>query len=125
MQERRKSVRRTLHGTSEATIRPLLNREDPDEHGLLKGRVLDISREGAGLVTEVTAEHPIEVNREIDLGMVLSDGSIIDTRAEVRWVRRDPGRMGYSTGVRFTHVDPANRTKLEQFIAELDETLGS
>ena len=121
MQERRKPVRRTVRETFEATIRSLLKEED--EHGPLKGRVFDISKEGAGLVTEVTAEQPIEVNREIDLRMVLSDGATIDTRAEVCWVRTEPGRKGYRTGVRFTHIDPAHRAKIEQFIAELDETL--
>lgn len=124
MQERRKSIRRTLRETCEATVRSLLKKEDPDGHGPLKGRVLDISKGGTGLVTEVMAEQPIEVNREIDLRMALSDGATIDTRAEVCWVRTEPGRKGYRTGVRFTHVDPANRRKIDQFIAELDQALG-
>ena len=124
MQERRKSVRWTLHETCEATIRSL-PKEDSAERRPLEGHVLDVSREGACLVTEVTAEQPLEVDREIDLRMALSDGATIDTRAEVRWVRTEPGRSGYRTGVRFTHVDPANRTKIEQFIAELDQAFRS
>jgi len=122
-QERRTSIRRTLRETCEATLRFLLSREEPDEDPHLKGRVFNISKEGAGLVTEVAAEHRIEVNREIDLGMVLSDGSLIDVRAEVRWVRSDPDGKAYRTGVRFTHVDAADRQKIEQFLTELDQAL--
>jgi len=50
----------------EAVLRPL--REDvPKEPGPLTARLLDISSEGAGLVADVTTDHVLEKNREIDL----------------------------------------------------------
>ena len=90
----------------------------------IKGRVIDLSMDGAGLHTEVFTRQPFDVGDHIQIAVELSDKSYIKAEAEIRWMR--PGRQKgvYATGVLFLRMDNEDRKKLNQFLSELDRALG-
>lgn len=86
----------------------------------INGRVLDLSAEGAALFTK----QPLSMGQVASLCIHLYDGRKIQTQAEVRWTKRKEKKGGYATGVQFVQISEEDEKLIEEFIAELDETLG-
>lgn len=86
----------------------------------IKGRVLDLSEEGASFFIK----YPATSNQTFPFRINIYDGSHIEGQAEVRWVKQKESAKGYTVGVQLTQLDNTNRDKVYSFLAELDSTLG-
>ena len=87
----------------------------------IKGRVLDLSEEGASLFIK----YPVAAEQVFHLAIELDSSKTVDVQAQVRWIKQQESHQGYSIGVRFTHVDPAAYDELHAFLDNLDATLGT
>lgn len=84
------------------------------------GRVLDLSAEGASLLTK----QAFEAGQELRITIRLRDESQITTAAMVRWVKAVPEKGAYASGVQFVQVTSKDQGRIEQFLKELDNTAG-
>ncbi|HVT35145.1 MAG TPA: flagellar regulator YcgR PilZN domain-containing protein [Nevskiaceae bacterium] len=85
--------------------------------GAMAGRLVDISREGAGtLLSEADAELGVELACTIPL----PDGQL-SAEVEVRSARA--GEDGLRVGLEFSHLTPAQRVSVDRAIAALERTL--
>jgi len=75
-------------------------------------RTLVVSEGGALL--EMTQPYPVHTVFRLDLAL---GGELLSVQAEVRDVAAGDDGM-YQVGVRFTDLEPADRDRLEEFIAE-------
>lgn len=127
MQERRKSPRQPVPYGIVAAIQTLIDRVRAESKAtpdpVIKGNVVDLSRDGAGLSTRVHSNEAFAVGQDVRVAIELSDHTTIDADAEVRWIKTLPKDKGYTVGLSFTHVDHVNRERLLKFLDELDEAL--
>lgn len=86
----------------------------------IRGRILDLSADGASLFTQ----QPFETGQELRLTIELPDRSQICTNAKVRWIKAVPQKDAYASGVQFIHVSKKDNKKLGKFLKELDATVG-
>jgi len=86
----------------------------------IEGRLLDLSPGGASLLTR----QQFGIGDELLLAIQLRDGSLINTRATVRWVKSVPEKGAYASGVQFGHVSDKDHANIEKFLKELDATAG-
>ena len=86
----------------------------------LKGRVLDLSEEGASFFIK----YPATTNQLFPFRIDTYDGSRIEGQGEVRWVKQKNSAKGYSVGVYFTQIDKDNLEQIHTFLHNLDSTLG-
>ncbi|MBN2308106.1 MAG: PilZ domain-containing protein [Candidatus Hydrogenedentes bacterium] len=86
----------------------------------LKGRLLDLSHEGASVFTR----QPLETGQQLRLAVELRDGSAFHTKAAVRWVKAIPEKNGSASGVQFLHLTKKDQKALDAFLSELDVTAG-
>jgi c-di-GMP-binding flagellar brake protein YcgR len=84
------------------------------------GRLLDLSPGGAALFTE----QRFETGQDLQLAITLRDGSNINAKAVVRWVKMIPEKGGYASGVQFTQVSSKDQVRIAEFLTELDTTAG-
>ena len=87
----------------------------------IKGRVLDLSEEGASLFIK----YPVAAEQTFRLSIELNSSRTVEVQAQVRWVKQQESHEGYSIGVKFTHVDPAAYEHIHAFLGNLDATLGT
>lgn len=87
----------------------------------IKGRVLDLSHEGAAFFVR----HAATANQRFNFRIDLFDGSNIKGQAEVRWIKQQDSAKGYSVGVKFSSIDDTNLNRINTFLRELDATLGT
>jgi c-di-GMP-binding flagellar brake protein YcgR len=87
----------------------------------VKARVLDLSDDGASFFIK----YPAATDQIMYLAIQLFDGKMIEAQGEVRWVRQKDSHHGYTLGVKFTHIDPANKEHVANFIEQLEATLGT
>ncbi|MFA6245212.1 MAG: PilZ domain-containing protein [Candidatus Hydrogenedentales bacterium] len=86
----------------------------------VKGRLLDLSLEGASLFTK----HPLETGQELKLSIALGDGAKVHAASTVRWIKAIPEKGGYASGTQFRGLTEDSRRHLAKFMAELDKTVG-
>lgn len=86
----------------------------------IKGRVLDLSEDGAAFFIK----YPATTNQLFPFRINIYDGSHIEGQGEVRWVKQKESAKGYTVGVQFSQIDNANLDKVFSFLRELDNTLG-
>lgn len=124
---RKRALRRAIRHTCKAVLDIEFSYKsgDSDEwvtnRQKIKGRVLDLSKEGAAFFIR----HSATTNQHFNFHIDLFDGSNITGQAEVRWVKKQDSAKGYSVGVKFTTIDTMNLSRIENFLAELDATLGT
>jgi c-di-GMP-binding flagellar brake protein YcgR len=129
MKEKRKSSRQKVPFKLTVLVRSLFSHgatddpEKPRKSRTLKARVIDLSRDGAGLFTRVFSFQPYKPGQHVKLDVELSDRSTIPAEGEVRWINAHPSKRGHLYGVYFTHIDPKDHTKMRQFLLELDRVL--
>ncbi|MCP4644264.1 MAG: PilZ domain-containing protein [bacterium] len=86
----------------------------------LKGRLLDLSAQGASLFTREI----LDTGDELRLAIELPKGPVINTVCTVRWVKSLPEKGGYASGVQFLRVPTKDKRPLVKYLAELDQTAG-
>lgn len=86
----------------------------------INGRVLDLSAEGMAVFTK----QPLSMGQVSNLRINVYDGRKIKAKAEVRWTKHKEKKGGYATGLKFVEITEENRKRIEEFLSELDDTLG-
>ena len=86
----------------------------------IKGRILDLSAEGAS----VFSPQQIDIGQELSLVIQLRRGGEIRTRGVVRWTRAVPQHRGFASGLEFTEIAAKDRERVAAFLQELDATIG-
>ena len=114
----RHAIRHTCKAVLEVKDVDAPGGQDPSKP--LRARVLDMSEGGASLFIK----YDLRVGSQLKLGVVIYDGSVIESQADVRWSAPKPAREGYAIGLEFADMDEKNRKRLGTFLAELAATLG-
>ena len=120
--KRRRAIRHTCKVHIALTIGTSTGHSDTwntGEHPI-KGRILDLSGDGASVFT---AEQ-IDVGLQLKLIIMLERGEGIRTVGVVRWTKAVKGHNGFASGVQFAHIQPKDRQLIASFLKELDETIG-
>ncbi len=86
----------------------------------IKGRVLDLSEQGAKLFTR----HALEVGQDFKLCIAIDGIGEIAAPAFVRWLKKVPEKDGYATGVSFSNLEVPDFLRIKKFLERLDGTLG-
>ena len=86
----------------------------------IKGRMLDLSTGGASLFTR----QKFDTGQELRLAIQLRDGSQINTKGTVRWVKEIPQKDGHASGIQFVHVTESDQKKISKFLDEIDASAG-
>lgn len=124
--EAKRKRRRAIRHNCQATIQMLIGHK-PGEmdtwevHPMqIKGRVLDLSRDGASLF----AKQPFEADQELRVMITLRDGTKVQANSTVRWLKAVPEKDGYAFGVRFGHLPEKEAKRIGALLEELDATAG-
>lgn len=118
MKELRRYPRYSISGTIIAAFRKIIQRGS-QEGDAIRASVMDLSRNGAGMRVVVLTSQPYRVDDTIHIEIELSDGSAIDSVAEVKWTKPLPENVGYYLGVEFSEISDKDKNRLNQFLAEL------
>lgn len=118
MKELRRYPRYSISGTIIAAFRKIIQRGS-QEGDAIRASVMDLSRNGAGMRVVVLTSQPYRVDDTIHIEIELSDGSAIDSMAEVKWTKPLPENVGYYLGVEFSEISDKDKNRLNQFLAEL------
>lgn len=125
--QQQRALHRAIRHTCKAVLDIEFSYQTPGEDEWVKskqevkGRVLDLSNEGAAFFIRHSATAEQTFNFRIDL----FDGSNIQGAAQVRWVKQQASAKGFSVGVQFVQIDEVNATRIKNFLFELDATLGT
>ncbi|HPO15032.1 MAG TPA: PilZ domain-containing protein [Candidatus Hydrogenedentes bacterium] len=88
----------------------------------VKGRLLDLSVEGAMLHTKQN----FSVGQELRLTIFLPDRPAVVTTASVRWCKPMPGKVEeFASGALFLTVSREGLSVIEAFLKELERALGN
>ena len=86
----------------------------------VRGKLLDLSNDGASLYTK----QPLETGQELRLAIALNEEFTLHTTGTVRWVKDLPEKKAYASGAQFGPITDADRRTLEKFLKEIDTTAG-
>ncbi|MFP4501030.1 MAG: PilZ domain-containing protein [Candidatus Hydrogenedentota bacterium] len=86
----------------------------------MKGRVLDLSIDGASLFTRET----LSIGQRVGLTINLGAHETFQVRGHVRWTKAVSKKEGYASGVQFDQITTKDRERVLRFLHELDETIG-
>lgn len=120
--KRRHAIRHncTVHISLEIKYRTgAMDTWNTEQHPV-KGRLLDLSGEGASLFTA----QPLEIGQGISLLIGLQDSRQIRAKGAVRWTKGIEKRSGFASGVQFTQISGQDRQAVQDYVKELDETIG-
>lgn len=120
--KRRRAIRHncTVHLSLEITHRAgNLDTWSVAQHPV-KGRLLDLSAEGASVFTA----QPLEIGQAISLIIGLRNDRQLNARGQVRWTKSIPQHDGYGSGVQFNQISARDRQAILDYLKELDETIG-
>lgn len=120
--ENRRAPRYSLHDSLVAAIRKLVWGDAPESEAI-HADVTDVSREGAGLSVEVCSPQEYAEGDSIRIDITLSDGSVIGSEAEVKWITPLLAGVAYRLGIQFIKIDSQDKARLHKFIAELEASL--
>jgi hypothetical protein len=124
--EERRKRRHAIRHTCQVKIEMLIGKAGGFSNDWLvdavdiRGRLLDLSADGASLFTK----QPLETGQELRLAVGLLDSLCIHTGATVRWVKALPDKDGYASGAQFNHLPKEDQQRLNSFLAELETTAG-
>jgi len=90
------------------------------DHVSVKGRLLDLSTDGALLFTK----EPFGTGQELQLEMRLDKKRELQCGALVRWVKAVPEKDGFASGVRLVEVPARAQQQLDHFLEKLAQSLG-
>lgn len=86
----------------------------------LSGRILDLSPEGCSLFSA----QQIDIGQELSILIGMRNGGKIRAGGAVRWTKAVREHNGFASGVQFTQIAPGDRQLINQFLKELDESIG-
>jgi len=86
----------------------------------VKGRLLDLSIEGAAVLTKQN----FEVAQQLRLTILVPDGDPIATTGTVRWVKSVPKKNAFASGVKFKGLSDDGLKTIKAFLDRLD-TMGT
>lgn len=125
--QHKRALRRAIRHTCKAMLNIEFSYKSDDSDDWvtnrqkIKGRVLDLSNEGAAFFIR----HSATTNQQFNFRIDLFDGANIEGQAEVRWVKKQDSAKGYSIGAKFITIDDMNLSRIDNFLQELDATLGT
>ncbi len=120
--EQRHEKRRAIRHTCKVTIELIMAYSSGRSNDWsvdsveVKGRLLDLSENGAALMTR----ERFETGQELRLGIHLPSGTTINTVATIRWTKAVPEKGACASGVQFKHVADRDRQLITEFLKELD-----
>lgn len=120
--ENRRAPRYSLQDSLVAAVRKLVWGDTPEDD-VIHASVTDLSHEGAGLSVEVCSPQEYAPGDFIRIDLELSDGSMIGSEAEVKWITPLLAGVAYRLGIQFKKIDNQDKERLHKFIAELEENL--
>jgi c-di-GMP-binding flagellar brake protein YcgR len=118
----RRAIRHTCRAVIEIEVRHSAGETlawEADRHQV-KARVLDLSEGGASLF----CKHDIRKGTRCRVGIRLYDGASIEADSEIRWSAAKEQKGGFALGIQFVSIDSRNQRRLQQFLDDLDKTLG-
>lgn len=120
--KRRHAIRHncTVHISLEIKYRTGVRDTWNTEQHPVKGRLLDLSADGASLFMA----QPLEIGQGISLSIGLQDSRQILAKGAVRWTKGVEKRSGFASGVQFTQISAQDRQKIQDYLKELDDTIG-
>lgn len=86
----------------------------------VKGRMLDLSVEGASVFTR----DALTIGQAVGLEIAIQQGGAFQVRGHVRWCKSVDQRDGYASGIQFARIEPRDRQRIGAFLHHLDETIG-
>jgi hypothetical protein len=108
-EERRKHIRPNLMYYSRAFDR---------RTGRVVGYIMDITPEGAMIISRSPIEPEYHFRLRMDLPEELSDKPFIDFEARSVWCKRDMDPHFWATGFQLTQIQPSNVELIERMVAE-------
>ena len=90
-----------------------------EEHPI-KGKLLDLSHDGASLFTG----QQLDIGQPLSLRIAIDRKSPIAAQAIVRWSKSIPEKHGYASGVQFSTMEEKDRKRLIKFLQAMDATVG-
>ena len=82
----------------------------------VKGRLLDLSIEGAAVLTKQN----FDVAQQLRLTILVPDGGPIATTGTVRWVKSIPKKNAFASGVEFKGLSDEGLKTIKAFLDKLD-----
>lgn len=86
--------------------------------GSVIGYIVDLTSEGAMIISEDPIDSKQVFQFRMDLPEDLSDKSFLDFEAESVWCKRDIDPNFYDTGIRLLNITPEDRALLDHMIQE-------
>jgi len=90
-----------------------------EEHRI-KGRILDLSPEGCAIFTAQN----MDIGQELRLILSLRDGQRVPAEGIIRWTRVVSRQDGFASGVEFLNLSEEDHKLIDEFLNELDDTMG-
>jgi len=120
--KRRRSIRHLCHVQIGIPISFRSDRDDiwTTEQLPIKGRLLDLSAEGCAIFTSQS----FDIGQIIHLNIEVNTGRHIRSVGSIRWTKHLPEKGGYASGVQFQKISSEDSKVLNQFLNELDRTIG-
>lgn len=86
----------------------------------IKGRLLDLSHDGASLFTK----QPLDMGQRLRLAIHTPNSKPLYTSGTIRWTKSVPDKGGYAAGVQFVQLEAKDRRRLDKYLTGLDRTIG-
>jgi hypothetical protein len=86
----------------------------------IKGKLQDLSDNGAMVVTE----HQLEIGQELSLRVKLRTGGEVNAIGAVRWTKLVEHAKFFASGVQFTQLADSDGKRLRSFLTEMIKTVG-
>ena len=86
----------------------------------VKGRMLDLSVDGASVFTR----EALTIGQAVGLEIAIQQGDVFQVRGQVRWSKGVDQRDGFASGVQFERITPHDRQRIGKYLCHLDETIG-
>ena len=116
--ERRRTIRHKVRVRIEMLVRVRFGASDDWSTNAveIKGRLLDLSADGAMLYTRQSFER----GQELRLTIFIPDEPRVKTKAVVRWCKFIPDKEGHASGVKFAGVSEEALDIVTTFLKKLD-----
>ncbi len=119
---RRQAIRHNCSLKVSLKIRHSMHAEDiwsVDEHPI-KGKLYDLSYDGALILTA----NMLEIGQELNLAITLRTHGDIRAIAVVRWNRAVEHAKGFAAGVQITQIQESDSRRLRAFLNDMEKSIG-
>jgi len=95
------------------------------DNGKMLGRIIDLSLEGAMMISETPLPENRTIDCRINLPSSIGRGGEIEFEVESRWCRRNHRLGWFETGYAITSISRKDRETLQEIIDEFTEQVNS